>query len=99
MKITLMIKGQKKEFVQTFVPGRIFRKTIEIQNKLKEGINAEMVDEFIEFIVSAFAKQFTFDQCYDGIDARLILPTVINICEEIINGGGDAIGADTDPNA
>lgn len=99
MKIALIVKGEKKEFVQTFVPGRVFRKTIEIQDKLRKGVDAETVDELIDFIVIAFGDQFTFDQCYDGIDARNILPTVIQICEDIINGGSEAIGAESDPNA
>jgi len=98
MKINMMIEGQTKEFVQTFIPGRVFRKTLEVQKELKEGVKEETVDKMIEFVVIAFGNQFTFDQCYDGIDARNIMTTVVDICEEIINGGSDAIGAETDPN-
>lgn len=98
MKINLMIEGQMKEFVQTFIPGRVFRKTLEIQKQLKDGVQEETVDRMIEFVVTAFGKQFTFDQCYDGIDARNIMPTVVDICQQIINGGSEAIGAETDPN-
>ncbi|GIO83466.1 hypothetical protein J25TS5_03980 [Paenibacillus faecis] len=99
MKIKLVIEGQEKEFVQSFVPGRVFRKTLEMQKQLSEGVQAETVDSLIDFIVSAFGNQFTFDQCYDGIDARKVLTTVVAICEEIINGGSEAIGAEPDPNA
>lgn len=99
MKINLMIDGETKEFVQTFIPGRVFRKTLEMQKQLKEGIKEETVDGMIEFVVTAFGKQFTFDECYDGLDARRVVPTVVEICEEIINGGSEAIGADPDPNA
>lgn len=97
-KIALMIEGQKKEFVQTFVPAVLFRKTLEIQDKLKAGLNPETVDELIEYIVIAFSEQFTVDECYKGLDARFVLSTVTEICAGIISGGADAIGAETDPN-
>ncbi|RUT48597.1 hypothetical protein EJP82_01250 [Paenibacillus anaericanus] len=100
MKISLVIDGEKKEFVQSFVPGRLFRKTLELQKQIRTDITEDVVDEMIEYIVIAFGGQFTFDQCYDGIDARKILDEVINLCNVIIHGGSDSIGTeDADPNA
>lgn len=96
MKIELLISGEKKEFVCGFIPGRIFRKTIEMQKKLQGEINETVLDAMVEYVVDLFGKQFTVDQFYDGIDARKMLPTIVKCVNEVIEGGAESLGVDGD---
>lgn len=99
MKISLFIDGEKREFIQNFIPARLFRQTIEVQKKLHGEIDEKTLDALVEFLVNLFGKQFTIDQLYDGLDARLLLNTVVNCVNEVVEGGVDAIGAgESDPN-
>jgi len=100
MKITLRIDGQNKEFVQEFIPARMFRKTMEIQAKLGKGFNEKDLDSTVSFMVDVFGNQFTIDQFYDGLDARNLVKTVVGIINEIVEGSSEAVGADANsPNA
>ena len=99
MKVVLRIEGQEKEFVQSFVAGRMFRKTLEIQKKLTERLTPELLDEFVQYSVDLFGNQFTLEEFYDGVDARVIVETILGFVNEIINGASEAVGADSsDPN-
>lgn len=99
MKITLRIEGTDKAFTQDFVSGRIFRKTLEMQKLLGKGVDENTLDTFVDYVVELFGRQFTQDQFYDGIDARVIIDKIVSCIDEIINGASEAVGADpTDPN-
>lgn len=91
MQLTLRIEGKDTIFTNDFVPGRVFRNALLINKKMKNGadeISAELFDELIEFCVTAFGKQFTIDEFWDGIDARYLDKEVMRIYNEILSFGG-----------
>jgi hypothetical protein len=96
MKITLRIEGENKTFTQDFIPGRVFRKTLEMQKKLGGKIDETTLDAMVDYVTEVFGKQFSSDQFYDGIDARKIIPTIIGCVNEIVSGASEAVGADPD---
>lgn len=104
MQITLRFEGTdktitNKKFTQEFVSGRVFRKTLEMQKLLRNGIDEDTLDIFVDYVVLLFGKQFTMDEFYDGIDARVIVDELVRCIEEVIHGASDAVGADpSDPN-
>ncbi|MBP1907075.1 hypothetical protein J2Z32_003740 [Paenibacillus turicensis] len=100
MEITLKINGEDKTFTQSFIPARIFRKTIVIQKKLQGEIDETVLDALIDYIVTLFGKQFSVDELYDGLDARRLLDAAIKCVNEVVFGSSDAVGAEeVDPNA
>lgn len=99
MKITLIINGEPQEFVQSFIPGRVFRRAIQAQKLLKEKPDLDTIDFLAETMVEFYGKQFTVDQFYDGIDARVLIGTFLKHVDIIVNGAAEAVGADaSDPN-
>jgi len=95
MKITLKIEGQDKEFIQDFIPARMFRKTMEMQSKLTKGVDEKALDSMAGYVVEMFGNQFTLDQFYDGLDARRMVPTITDTIKEIVGGASEALGADS----
>lgn len=91
MQITLRIDGKDKIFTNDFVPGRVFRNALLINKKMKDKgveLSPELFDELIEFCVTAFSKQFTIDEFWDGIDARYLDKEVMRIYNEVLSFGG-----------
>ncbi|NEU29933.1 hypothetical protein GN156_03970 [bacterium LRH843] len=91
MKIILNIDGKDKTFVNDFVKGRIFRNALLLNKKLKDeggDFSVELFDAMIEFVVSAFDKQFSVDEFWDGIEAHKLQDEVMRIFNEILNFGG-----------
>lgn len=100
MKITLKINQKDNTFSQSFIPARVFRKTIEIQKQLQGEIDETILDSLVDFIVTLFGKQFSADDLYDGLDARNLINTAIKCVNEVVSGSSDAVGAEeVDPNA
>jgi len=93
MQITLKIEGKDKIFTNDFVPGRVFRNALLINKKMSKGaeISAELFDDLVEFCVTAFGKQFTIDEFWDGIDARNLDKEVMRVYNEVLSFGGLAI--------
>lgn len=99
MKLELLINGTIKTFSIGFIPGRLYRKTLEMQKRIGKDVDAETLDAMVEYVVDLFNKQFTMDDFYDGIDARIIIETIVKCINEIVSGSVEAVGADgTSPN-
>lgn len=96
MKLELVIQKKKKEFTTGFIPGRLYRKTLEMQKRIGIDVDAETLDAMVEYVVDLFNKQFTVDDFYDGIDARKIIGTIISCIDEIVSGSAEAVGVDQD---
>lgn len=95
MQITLKIKGKEKTFTNDFVPGRVFRNALLLNKKMRDiEISPELFDDLVEFCVVAFGKQFTIDEFWDGIDARLLNQEVMRIFNEVLSFGGLAVQSD-----
>lgn len=84
MKITLNIDKKDREFITPFISGRKLRNTFAISKKI-EGLKQDetMLDEMVNYIVDIFGNQFTLDQFYDGMEAKKIIPTFMDLVEEI----------------
>ncbi|HEX9060412.1 MAG TPA: hypothetical protein VF941_09555 [Clostridia bacterium] len=100
MTITLKINGNDKTFVNNFVSGRVLRKTFEMNklfNKNQAEFDETTIDLLVNYVVEVYGKQFTIDEFYDGIDAKEVLPTIVNCIKEIT--GNMEKELNTDPNA
>lgn len=98
MKITLRIEGADKTFTQDFVSGRMFRKTLEKQKLLQNGVDETTLDSMVDYVVELYGGQFTRDQFYDGIRAQQMMASITDAIDEVVNGASEAIGAEpTDP--
>lgn len=100
MKVTLRINGENKTITTDFIPGRLFRRAIELSNTIDfKNLQPETLDTLVDFVVDAFGKQFTRDDFYDGIDARCFVNTIVDTINQVTDSAVEAIGADpNDPN-
>jgi hypothetical protein len=84
MRITLIENGEEKTYTSGFISARKFRQAVEMQNKMKNGINVEILDDLVEYIVNAFDRQFTMDELYDRLPSNKLISTVIDVIDEVI---------------
>lgn len=85
MRITLINKdGVEKTYSTGFISARKFRQAVEMQNKMKDGITVERLDDLVEYIVNAFDRQFTIDELYDGLPSNKLIPSVFDVIDEVI---------------
>lgn len=103
MQVTLRIDGKDKTFVQDFISGRKFRKTIVMQKLFGAGENGQLnidesfVDTLVAYVVDMFDNQFTVDEFYDGIESHKILSTITGCINSVVNPAVESVG-DSDPN-
>lgn len=89
MKITLRIDGNDKNFTNDFITARIFRKALEINESFKNGGSLlEQLDTLAEFVVTAFDKQFTLDDLWDGIRTEKLNAELMRIYNEVLGFAG-----------
>ncbi|SDD26925.1 hypothetical protein SAMN02799630_02801 [Paenibacillus sp. UNCCL117] len=96
MEIKLKVEGKDTTFTQGFISGLMFRRTLEIQKKFDGKIDETTLDAMVDYVVDLFDKQFNRDTFYRGVDARVLLPTITNCINEVVNGASDAVGTDPD---
>lgn len=90
MKIELIVNGEIKTYIPCFISGRLFRNAIRMQRKVQEtGLSVETLDELVGFVVTVFNNQFTIDDFYDGVEAKELFPTIMNIIGDCINVSGN----------
>ena len=79
-----MIEGKEKTFTTGFISTRKFREALKMHKKLQDGIDEKGLDELVEFVAGTFNNQFTIDEVYDGLESKKLLPTVLDVIEEVI---------------
>lgn len=92
MELVLIVDGKEKTFVAPFISGRMFRKTLEMQKKLKEGVDEAGLDAMVDYVVELYGKEFDRDTFYDGIEAKKLLSTIMGCLDEVLNSVNDAVG-------
>lgn len=87
MKLELLINSKKTMFHTGFISGMIFRNAIQIQKRVQnDGLEIELLDDLVAFVVNVFGSQFTIDQFYEGVEATKIFDTIMDIILFCING-------------
>lgn len=82
MNITLRIKDEEKTFQADFIPAVVYRKYLEIRKTI-DLTSVEGFDEVVALLVSAYGKQFTIDEFWNGIDARHLDATILDFISEM----------------
>lgn len=102
MEIKLVINGEIKTFTQSFVSGRMFRRTIEYAEKFRELLEQEPYDRIkdmelaADYVVEVFNNQFTRDQYIDGVASHLVIKEFLRIKELVETGRNEAFGITPD---
>jgi hypothetical protein len=76
--LTLLIDDKEKTFTAPFVTGMVWRKWIELQDKVADlsKLTVKEMDEFANLVVIAFNQQFTLEQFYSGLPFDEIMWTI-----------------------
>jgi len=103
LQVELRIDGQPKVFVQDFISGRMFRRTLEMQKLFESKDGKNVVDErhldtMVDYVVELFGHKFDRDQFYDGIAANRLMSTITGCINAVSTQSSEALGTGTDPN-
>lgn len=109
MTITLhQPDGTTKTFTQTFVSGRMLRRTAEYEKMFADEIkkaketgeydSLKDMDMAAEYVSEAFNGQFTREEYIDGIESHKLISEFIRIKTEVQTGRSEALGVTADPN-
>jgi len=91
MKIVLRVDGNEKTFTEDNPVGIVFRKALELNKKIREGVDlakAETYDEFVDFLVFAFGNKFTSEEVWYGLSIPQIQTESTRIFNEVLSLGG-----------
>ncbi|MFD2446381.1 phage tail assembly chaperone G [Bacillus sp. CGMCC 1.16607] len=97
MEITLRIENKDKTFVNDFVPARLLRDGLklneEIAKKKQDGQDSviDSLDEMAEFTVKAFNHQFTLDELWDGMELNKFQEELGRVFNNVLGLGGYAL--------
>lgn len=81
----IKIDGKDKEFKIGFISARMFKKTVELQEKAEsKDINMDLLDELVDYIVQVYGNKFTSDEFYDGVDVSDIFPIYKDTAVKVI---------------
>ncbi|MEY9096287.1 phage tail assembly chaperone G [Paenibacillus sp. RC84] len=99
MQLTLKIKGADKIFVAPFISGLMLRRALELMksNKIND-LDAETLDELVQFVVDLYGGQFTVDELYAGVESTELVPVISNSISGVINKTNKATEPLQDPN-
>ncbi|MCB2300656.1 phage tail assembly chaperone G [Clostridium tagluense] len=96
MKITLdFITGKDTEgeeivIQKTFiakVKARSVRDAMSLITEVNfDNLTPSDLDKVVSFVTDIYGNKFTIDELYDGLEANLFMPTLIESVEGIING-------------
>jgi hypothetical protein len=87
MRIKLIMNGEERIFSTSFIPGRVFRRAVEIQDTIDfNELTVDTLDTLVDFLVEAYGNQFTRDDVYDGIAANELFTVIGNTVKQVING-------------
>jgi hypothetical protein len=77
MILKLVINEEEKTFHIPFVSGMVFRKFIEMKERMNlNNLSGSELDELAGLVVYAFKNQFTLEEFYEGIPQDEVMPTI-----------------------
>lgn len=96
LKLTLLIKGKKKTFVEDFIPANVIIGALDlIDFEGAKGLR-DMYNERVHFIADVFTDEaVTEDAIWDGLNALTFGDTLENILNQI--AGVDPKNVETEP--
>lgn len=81
----IKIDGKDKEFKIGFISARMFKRTVELQEKAKgKDVDLDLLDELVDYIVQVYGNKFTADEFYDGVDVSEIFPIYADTAKKVI---------------
>jgi len=84
----IMLNG--KTYVANTVKARMFRKALEINEKINfSDLKTKDLDALVDVIVEFYGSKFTRDDLYDGLDADKLIPTLTESINGIVGGVTD----------
>jgi hypothetical protein len=90
MNLKLIMNGEERTFVSTFIPARAFRQVLEMNRRMDfNNLAPDEMDEIVGLIRYVFSNEFTVDEFYDGLPIEKLVPTMKETMETI---GGKASG-------
>ena len=76
-----------KTFKTKKIMSRLVVEALEVQADVNsKDFGPESLHRLADFACDAYANQFTRDQLYDGLESRLLIPTLQETMEGVING-------------
>lgn len=80
----MQIKLNNKTYTMPTVKAKILRKALTFNEKMDfNNLKAQDLDELINFVCELYGNQFTMDDVYENLDAKELLPTLMNSIEAI----------------
>lgn len=80
MQIELAIDGEERIFVAPPVKARMLRNALVLKNTVDfNDIQTKELDQLVNFVCDAFGKQFSVDECYDGVDVGNFMPLILDV--------------------
>lgn len=79
----------KKTYTRSFIPWKILKRAIKMQNLDAENVNEETMDEIAGLVVAVFGDQFSIDDLNDGADAgemMTVLTAIIARASQFVTG-------------
>lgn len=78
----MQIKLNNKQFTMPTVKAKILRQALTFNEKMDfNNLKAKDLDELINFVCELYGNQFTMDDVYENLDAKELLPTLMNSIE------------------
>jgi hypothetical protein len=85
MEITLELQGKESTFTAPFISTRTLRRTLEVQEKVAQGMDLKGLDALVDYLVELFGRQFTRDELYDGLPAHQLVSTATACIQQVVN--------------
>jgi hypothetical protein len=85
MEITLESQGKESTFTAPFISTRMLRRTLEVQEKVAQGMDLKGLDALVDYLVELFGRQFTRDDLYDGLPAHQLVATATACIQQVVN--------------
>ena len=76
-----------KTFVTNKIKARLVREALEVRGSLDpNNFGPDALDKLADFTCKVYKGKFTRDELYDGLESNLLIPTLRDTMEGIING-------------
>jgi hypothetical protein len=85
MEVKLELQGKESTFTASFISTRMLRRTLEVQEKVAQGMDLKGLDALVDYLVELFGRQFTRDDLYDGLPAHQLVSTATVCIQQVVN--------------